>query len=358
MGNRKNILSSYAVVSGLMVGSALAIICVASCAQQQAAPLAPTAATGAKTDASSISGTIPGELTEASGVAPLLGLPDDQVLLVGDKDLIVTRVDKATDCFNSGNFAGHIRSLEDDLKDSLKVNDMEDVAWDEKTRTAFVLVSGSKNSDNERKPKREKFAQLTYDEKAGKFTGKEVPAFKDEIVKAFPELKPSMDSDSKVGGDNGTFNMEGTAFVSGKLLFGFRSPTHESDAIVVTLDNPHEIFDKGAKPQFEKTAQYLDLKGQGIRGLYYDEERKGCWLLSGDSANSDAVAREGWKLWFWDMKSAPIEKSVPRGELKNAEGVCRMTFKGKPGLLFIEDAGKDKDDKPLLCHYLLTALPQ
>ncbi|RYX81072.1 DUF3616 domain-containing protein [bacterium] len=339
--------------------AALGVVAVGATACSAVKPEGTTPVADAQ--ATFITGTLPDALIEASGVTPLTGLPNDEVLIVGDKDLAGVQVDGATDCFNTGKFEGHVRPIEDDLKDSIDVNDMEDVAWDKARHAAFVVVSGSKNSDNESKPKREKFARLTFDEATEKFSGKEVPKFKDKIVKAFPELKPSVESKSSVGGDSGTFNMEGAAFVpgeNGKLLLGFRSPTHDNSAIVITITNPHEIFDKGAEAKFEAKPQYLDLKGQGIRGFCYDEGSKGCWIVSGDSANADDVPAETWKLWFWDMKSAPVEKTVEKGTLKNAEGVCLMPFQGKPGLLFIEDAGKDDQKNPLPCHYILTAIPR
>ncbi len=348
MTGKKNVLGSYGVVLGFVAIGATACTAVKSQAPQPLASATPAF----------ISGILPEGLIEASGVIPLEGLPNDEVLIVGDKDLAGGSIENATECFNTGNFTGHFHQLSAELKNSIAVNDMEDVAWDKKGKTAFVLVSGSKNSSDERKAKREKLLQLTSDAGTGQFTGKEVPAFKDQIVTAFPELKPSVESDSGAGGDQGTFNMEGLAFVPGanlqsdKLLFGFRSPTHGNDAIVITAKNPHQIFDTNAKAQFEKTPHHLDLHGQGIRGLCYDEERKGCWIVSGESANAEAVAHEGWKLWFWDMKMPPVEKTIEKGGLKNAEAVCRMSLRGKPGLLLLEDAGENQ------CHYLLVPMPQ
>jgi hypothetical protein len=154
------------------------------------------------------------------------------------------------------------------------------------------------------------------------------------------------------------------------LLFGFRSPTHPrnadnptepGDALVVTLTNPHQVFDTGAEPIFEKAPRTFDFHGQGIRGMFYDAQSKGCWIVAGRSANTKDADTQGWSLWFWNLKDAPIEKTIAHGDLKNAEGVCRMNFQGKPGLLIVEDAGKvekDGQEHPLPCHYVLIPIPQ
>lgn len=323
-----------------------------------------------------IYGVLPSELNEASGVTPLVGLVNDQFMFIGDANLSenplsIAIIEDATKSFNDGDFTGHIKNIGAGLQSSLKVNDIEDVAWDEKTKTAFVLVSGSKNSDNEPNKKREKLVKLTFDVQKNQWTGKTVDDFKNKIADAFPQLlKPSIEINSGDGGIKGTFNMEGLAYLpDGRLLFGFRSPTHPKDpahpadpgdAIVITLKNPHAIGDKNFVPIFEEKPQYLKLDGQGIRGFFYDDELKGCWIVSGESANSKAADVETWNLWFWNMKEPPVKRTINRDELKlkNAEGVCRMNFYGQPGLLLLEDAGKDATKNPFPCRYALIPLPR
>ncbi len=320
-------------------------------------------------------GMIPDELKQASGVTPLEGLDDDVVLLIGDKDLFVAQIRQSTNRFNTVEFMESVKSLEAELQGSIDVNDMEDIAWDKERRMAFVVVSGSKNSANEIKKKREKLVRLVFDEmgqvqpKGQNGQGsKDIPAFKSAIVAAFPELAPSVQSHVNNGGVGGTFNIEGTTLLpDGRLLLGFRSPLHfrdpnntgyAGDAIVIALTNPHAIFDEDKPPKFEKEALYLPLDGQGIRGMFYDAERGGCWIVSGASANAVVVNAETWKLWFWDLKSPPVAKPLDTGGLKNAEGLCRMNVGDEAGLLFIEDAGKDENDQSLPCRYLLVPLPQ
>jgi hypothetical protein len=77
--------------------------------------------------------------------------------------------------------------------------------------------------------------------------------------------------DKKKGGPapesaNG-FNIEGLAATAdGRLLIGFRNPRPNNKAIVVPIDNPADVVDKGSKPVFGKPV-LLNLGGRGIRSL-------------------------------------------------------------------------------------------
>ena len=66
--------------------------------------------------------------------------------------------------------------------------------------------------------------------------------------------------------DNG-FNIEGLAATAdGYLLVGFRNPRPKSQSIIIPIENPADVVEKGSKPVFGKPI-LLDLEGRGIRSI-------------------------------------------------------------------------------------------
>jgi hypothetical protein len=135
------------------------------------------------------------------------------------------------------------------------------------------------------------------------------------------------------------------------LLIGLRAPTitestprphgGQEDAVVLRLRNPDAVF-AGRRAELGDTVK-LDLKGQGIRGMAWDPDRKGVWLLSGLSAEPTHPVASDWGLWFWDEKAAPRAVPVPADfPLKQPEGVCLLPARdGESRLLLLEPGSPD-----------------
>lgn len=65
----------------------------------------------------------------------------------------------------------------------------------------------------------------------------------------------------------GGLNIEGLAPTpDGRLLVGFRNPVRDRRALVVPIDNPGEVVEKGLKARLGSPIQ-LDLGGRGIRSM-------------------------------------------------------------------------------------------
>jgi Protein of unknown function (DUF3616) len=311
-------------------------------------------------------------LSEVSGAVNIGG---DRVLLVADEGYLVQVVAHAEATFKAGgskSFADNMKppSPKTDGRKEL-IDDLEDAAWDRKRQAAFLITSHSrsKNQDNVANPKadkpaRHKLARIFL--KAGNNDAPREVDVLEEALKKFPFVVEAMKQPHQNGGNTGTFNIEGLAFdeESDSLLIGLRSPTQackdRSCAVVLTLKNPHEVFDQQtALPKFDPQPGLLDLGGLGIRGMTYDAQKKGVWIIAGRSDDPDTPRDEVLStLWFWDttQPDRPPRKAKT-GSLKlaglNPESVCLLNRAGKPGLLLISDDGKNKPSR-----YLWTPIPK
>lgn len=300
----------------------------------------------------------PQQAIPVAEVSGAVNIGNDRVMLIADEGYNVQVVSNAGATFKTGDAQSFGKNMKPAIagvtvQDNKKtVNDMEDVAWDSKRQAAFIITSHSLNKDLEEKPARYKLARLMLKNGTPEFDNKEIDVLK-EAFKKFPFVAEAMKKSTKNGGENGAFNIEGLAFDprTGSLLIGLRSPSQMSDgkpsAIVFTLKNPHELFDKSAPPDFDPQLKFLDLCGLGIRGMTYDDERKGFWIVAG---RSDDPPRESnprlvlSSVWFWDPNSAdrPLEKAqTDFVGLGGLEGICLLKQDNQPGLLLISDDGDE-----------------
>jgi hypothetical protein len=306
------------------------------------------------------------QLSEVSGA---VNIGDDRVLLVGDEGYQVQVVSRADATFKAGDaksFAANMKpsSPKTDGRKEL-VDDLEDAAWDRKRQAAFVITSHSRSKQQDNvtdpkadKPLRHKIARIFL--KAGVADSTLEIDVLEEALKKFPFVVEAMKQPHQNGGNTGTFNIEGLAFdeKSDSLLIALRSPTQackdKSCAVVLTLKNPHEVFDnQSALPKFDPQPRLLDLGGQGIRGMTYDAQKTGVWIIAGRSADPDTPTDEVLPtLWFWNTTQPDTPpRKAKTDSLKlaglNLESVCLLNRDGKPGLLLISDDGKNKPSRYL-----------
>ncbi len=314
--------------------------------------------------------TIP--LSEVSGA---VNIGSDRVILIADEGYQVEVVSNAEATFTAGDpgsFNSNMRPAALGTKGGKDVlDDIEDVAWDNTRQAAFVITSHSRSKKQDdvpdpkaTKPARHQLARLIV--KAGSI---ESPHQETDVLagalKRFPFVSAAMKRPHQEGGNAGTFNIEGLAFdqKSGALLIGLRSPTRLHNgkpcAVVLTLKNPHKLFDRpSALPKFDPRPRYLNLGGLGIRGMTYDAKKKGCWIVAGRSADPDISSGQmPSSLWFWDLtkpNKQPQEAKVDLFGLENLEGVCLLDRDGKHGLLLISDDGGENNGS----RYLWITIPR
>lgn len=313
--------------------------------------------------------TIP--LSEISGA---VNIDNDRVLLIADEGYQVQVVGNAAATFKAGeakNFIDNMKPPSPSMNGGKAImDDIEDAAWDGKREAAFFITSHSRSKKQDGvadpkadKPQRHKLARIVL-KAASIEPAREIVL--EEALKEFPLVSEAMKQPHQSGGNNGTFNIEGLAFDenSGSLLIGLRSPTQSSKgkscAVVLTLKNPHELFDKpSALPKFDRQPKYLDLGGLGIRGMTYDAKKRGCWIVAGRSDDPDTPTSAVLSsLWFWDPTKPDNPPQKANTDLLkldgfNLEGVCLLDREGKSGLLLISDDGGASNQS----RYLWTPIP-
>jgi len=296
-------------------------------------------------------------LPEVSGA---VNIGNDRLLLIADEGYQVQRVTSAHAAFETGSFKDRMQPLSAATNGSKKskeiMDDIEDIAWDPVRSAAFAITSHSRSKKQDdvkdprgQKPERHKLARLLL--KNGTVDAQEIGTLADAL-KAVPFVADAMKRPHQAGGEKGTFNIEGLAFEpsQGRLLIGLRSPTvldhGKPAAVVLSLKNPHAMFDPPqTKAILDTQPMLLDLEGAGIRGMTWDAERKGVWIVAGRSADPDQpVDKFHPSVWFWDPNhtNRPLRKALlDLGQLENLESVCMLDRNGKHGLLLISDDGGD-----------------
>ncbi|HKQ08663.1 MAG TPA: hypothetical protein VJ464_26310 [Blastocatellia bacterium] len=288
-------------------------------------------------------------LPEISGAAML---PGDRLLLVGDDKTAVYLLEGASKRLLSR----QVKAEEfQPLACNVKLDDLEDVAWD-RDSSVYLVTSHSLNRQGENKDKRHRIALLQL--KDGKPQG-EVEKASGMISQLLP--KELQSAEARTPAQAG-FNIEGAAWnAEGHLLLGLRSPTRVvatpertdklyENAIILRLKNPQKLFGSADLPELSQETVSLD--GRGIRGMYYDDQSKGCWILASLSPDPNYELRDAWSLWFWDEKRPPAQVEVPQAaliHLRKPEAVCRVMIDSHPYLLLIEDGDS--------ARYALFAVP-
>jgi Permuted papain-like amidase enzyme, YaeF/YiiX, C92 family/Protein of unknown function (DUF3616) len=244
--------------------------------------------------------------------------------------------------------------------DAELITDLEDITASPQG-DIYLISSHSLSKKNDLPPKRQRLLRVRINAETGGI--KEAQLNQRSIIEALPKeladstkLRPGEKKDEKY---TPGFNIEGLAWASpNNLLLGLRSPLVESPAgkvnpkaIVLRLDNLNSAFDPPNDPSapIKITIEAkLDLGGMGIRGMCYDDQKKGYWMLAGispDPDEPDSKLPNDWSLWFWDGKDVLQKKferaHLPSGvRLENPEAVCLVgAATTERSVLLISDDG-------------------
>jgi hypothetical protein len=295
----------------------------------------------AVTDGKIITGQI--QIPEISGAA---FLPDDRLLVVADEGQSVFLLEQATQRLLTGKVAeADFKKIS--LKDQLKgadgktreVDDLEEVVWDRQSNV-FLVTSHSRNRRGENVAERRAIVRLVIGS----------GSLKPDQVFDLEEPSELRNATERTPAQAG-FNIEGAAWnQEGRLLFGLRSPTQtvnekkrkpNEDAILL------EVKDLNATPLKVTVKPVLDLKGNGIRGMFYDPEEHGLWIVAGLSpAPPDGIVEKAnVSLWFrhdnGSLEKRRLPEEVKKG-LANVESVARSSIGAakQPHLLLVEDGSE------------------
>ncbi len=269
------------------------------------------------------------DLYEPSGVAYL---SDGRVVVVEDDG------DRPIRLFSTALDNGALVLTPEKLKGGFpNVDDLEGVSVG-KNDKVFLITSHSQTKKGKRSELREQLIALT------------IHAGQNVTVESFGNLMPYVQSrlkDSLKLKDKqlDDINIEGLAFDATKeiLFIGLRSPAYKKKAIILSLLNPYDLFNKKQNPVFDDEIILLDLEGAGIRAIIYDKKNNR-YLLAGEAENKKGKLRS--RIWAWDGqpngKVSRLQVSQIKGA-KNIEGLTIVQHQGSPVLLFVCDNGEKKN---------------
>ncbi|KAA3598438.1 MAG: DUF3616 domain-containing protein [Calditrichaeota bacterium] len=226
------------------------------------------------------------------------------------------------------------------FKEMRRLDDLEGLDID-KNGFIFAITSHSRSGKGKVKRNREKFLRFNFNENQIENASVVLDLKKHLIQNQNILIEAAEIEDVK---NDGGLNIEGLAFDAKKekLLVGYRSPLSNSKAIISTIENPTEIFTLGEQPKISPKLQLLDLQGEGIRGMNFDQKLGGFLIISGPVAK----LKVPFKLWFWNQKDAPKPVKIRNlKSLEHSEGITSAKIDGKEFLVIVSDDGDSKDKK-------------
>ena len=208
-----------------------------------------------------------------------------------------------------------------------KLNDLEALTRDPEGYI-YAITSHSPNRNGQRRPDREHFLRF-------RIQGTDIQQLESysgliDDLKNSPELKELIKARTGTELDFRNTNIEGLAFDPRKnrLMLGFRDPEFNELALVVSIDNPKDMFEKHVPPHFVSVA-FLDIKGGGIRSLNYDPVLKS-FILANEVKDDDGTKFS--QLWTWSGNPNDAPKAIPLPNLRylsNDEGDAKKNLPAK-----------------------------
>ena len=187
-------------------------------------------------------------------------------------------------------------------------------------RRVYWITSHARNSSGKLREKRHRFfateiattaATPTLRTVGSAYTGLLDDLLASDVLKDVDLRSAAQRAPQSSGG----LNIEGLAATpDGDLLIGFRNPLRDGKALLVALDNPRALVDKGGRPGLAKfsRAVWLDLGGRGVRSI---ERVEGDYLIvAGPTGDVGSFALYRWSGKVGD--AARRVQSVGFGDLR------------------------------------------
>ena len=214
-----------------------------------------------------------------------------------------------------------------------KIRDLEGVTSNG-SYYIYAITSHSTNKKHKHKIPREQIVRFRYHNKKVSQV-KLYHGLLDSLKLLHPKFKKSLFKREKISRKE-EINIEALTWdkENKNLLIGLRGPLINNKAVIVPLKNPDDIFDKKENPKLGEPI-LLDLKGNGIRGMSWDNNRQGYWIIAGDVGKR----KKAFSLWFWDKKYNKLSKNREITNIGFAEGI---TYIDNIGIFIVRDDGSAK----------------
>jgi hypothetical protein len=258
---------------------------------------------------------------EASGVAHVPG--SNQLLFVDDgrtREIFLMEVTQA----------GMQAAAATRIPLAADVTDLEGITWD--GRHFYVVGSQSKETGFDG----DGLVRFTFDP-AGRRTDsvERIQGLKAWLAGNVAELRGT----ERSIGDH-VLNIEGIAWdpIGARLLLGLRAPVIDGHALIV----PIKMSDSAGPFSIENLRVdgptiRLDLQGDGIRSIEYDDRAKAFRIFTGATLNEED--RE-FRLVEWDGKSGSAPRELSRfSRLLKPEGIATAELGGNSITVVVFDTG-------------------
>lgn len=293
----------------------------------------------------------------ASDASAAVAVTDDRIIVADDENNTLRIYSTAkpgppVGSYDVTKFLGADRqSLEADIEGATMVG-----------RRIYWITSHGRNKEGKIKTSRYRFFATDVNVENGRGTiapaGRPCKTLVHDLVKTeagrrlgldkatrFDAAKLKKKEQQKLAPKEDGLNIEGLcASPDGQTLYiGFRNPrpvnkkTGREEAIVVPLQNPAGLVERGEAPVFGEPLQW-DLAGLGIRSMEYSPFHKAYFIIAGGPDDDD---EGGFVLYRWSGK--PDEKPALVRKLDFAQSQfspeALVPFAGSNRLLLLSDDG-------------------
>lgn len=306
-------------------------------------------------------------LTNHNGPVPNLGILEfsgiyepSAVQQLPDGRLLVVE-DEASRAMNILTIGADGRLVEDDAADlrltrsfGRTISDLEGLSVDD-DGYVYAITSHSGTKDGSRAPEREQL--LRFQVKANQ--AGQINAYTDlrAVLEADAGLAEALAAAAGEKVDFADLNIEGLTYhkATKHLLLGLRAPLAGDRSIVISIENPAEVFGGDAAPRFG-TPALLDLRGGGIRALSYDPVLSAFIIVNEIDDESGSKVSQMWS-WNGDPATAPEAMALPALiNLTNVESVDSIVVGDEHRLLIMSDEGDPEANLP--AKYLMLDYEQ
>lgn len=262
-------------------------------------------------------------------------IPDGRVLVVEDEEQRAMNIlNIAADGSLSKNA---VASLQLTRSFGRKLNDLEGLTADDKG-FIYAITSHSSTTSGKRDLDREQLLRFRINGNIAADIST-VSTLRDDL-KNSKILASAFKTQTNTDINLDELDIEGLAYDNRghNLMLGVRAPIADKLSIIIPIENPNEVFVNKMPPRIGQPV-FLDLKGGGIRSLYFDAVLNE-FVIANEIEDQDGKKKS--KIWRWsgDVKDQPIEIVLPDlAALKNIEAIDSVNVQGKIKMVFMADEG-------------------